>query len=220
MEQLMAMLGGGKKGAMVDEDKALPGRQQAMKVTNKHYVLGNPIQEPFPDNLETCVFATGCFWGTEKMFWRVPGVYSTSVGYCAGYTQNPTYEEVCSGQTGHTEAVQVAWDPTVISFADLLSMHWTCHDPTQGMRQGNDTGTQYRSAIYLADPQEVAAAEASKQAYQEALRAAGIKATITTEIRQLETFYFAEEYHQQYLAKNPGGYCGIRGTGVSCAAPV
>ena len=218
MEQLMAMLGGGKKGAMVDEDKALPGRQQAMKVTNKHYVLGNPIQEPFPDNLETCVFATGCFWGTEKMFWRVPGVYSTSVGYCAGYTQNPTYEEVCSGQTGHTEAVQVAWDPTVISFADLLSMHWTCHDPTQGMRQGNDAGTQYRSGIYCSTKAQHDLAKKSAEVYGAALKAAGRDRDITSEINGPGdncVYYFAEDYHQQYLAK-PGArpYCSAQPTGV------
>ena len=218
MEQLMAMLGGGKKGAMVAEDKALPGRQQAMKVTNKHYVLGNPIQEPFPDNLETCVFATGCFWGTEKMFWRVPGVYSTSVGYCAGYTQNPTYEEVCSGQTGHTEAVQVAWDPTVISFADLLSMHWTCHDPTQGMRQGNDAGTQYRSGIYCSTKAQLELAKKSAEVYGAALKAAGATRDITSEINGPGdncVYYFAEDYHQQYLAK-PGArpYCSAQPTGV------
>lgn len=217
MEQLMAMLGGAK-GKMVDAKGALPGRQQEMRVENKHYVLGNPIKEPFPDNLETCVFATGCFWGTEKMFWRVPGVFSTSVGYAAGYTQNPTYEEVCSGQTGHTEAVQVAWDPKVISFADLLSMHWTCHDPTQGMRQGNDSGTQYRSGIYCSTKAQFEMAKASAKAYSEQLAAAGKPSGITTEINgpgDNTVYYFAEDYHQQYLAK-PGArpYCSAQPTGV------
>ena len=218
MEQLMAMLGGGPKSQMVDEASALPGRQQEMRVENKHYVLGNPIKEPFPDNLESCVFATGCFWGTEKMFWRVPGVYSTSVGYVGGYTQNPTYEEVCSGRTGHTEAVQVAWDPKVISFADLLAMHWTCHDPTQGMRQGNDSGTQYRSGIYCATAKQLEVAKASAETYSKELEAAGKPSEITTEMRgpgENCAYYFAEDYHQQYLAK-PGArpYCSAQPTGV------
>ncbi len=159
----------------------------------------------------------GCFWGAERLFWQLPGVYVTAVGYAGGHTPNPTYNETCTGRTGHTEAVLVVYDPDKTSLKDLFKVFWEHHDPTQGMRQGNDTGTQYRSAIYLADADDVTAADASKQAYQEALRAAGVKATITTEIRQLDTFYFAEDYHQQYLAKNPGGYCGIRGTGVSCA---
>ena len=219
MDQLLAMLGGGKKDALIAEDKALPGRQQEMKVANKHFVLGNPIKEPFPDNLETCVFATGCFWGTEKMFWRVPGVYSTSVGYCAGYTQNPTYEEVCSGQTGHTEAVQVAWDPTVISFTDLLAMHWTCHDPTQGMRQGNDAGTQYRSGIYCSTKAQLEQAKKSAEVYGAALKAAGVTTRdITSEMNGPGdncVYYYAEDYHQQYLAK-PGArpYCSAQPTGV------
>jgi peptide-methionine (S)-S-oxide reductase len=219
MDQLLAMLGGGKKDALIAEDKALPGRQQEMKVTNKHFVLGNPIKEPFPDNLETCVFATGCFWGTEKMFWRVPGVYSTSVGYCAGYTQNPTYEEVCSGQTGHTEAVQVAWDPTLISFTDLLAMHWTCHDPTQGMRQGNDAGTQYRSGIYCSTKTQLEQAKKSAEVYGAALKAAGVTTRdITSEMNGPGdncVYYYAEDYHQQYLAK-PGArpYCSAQPTGV------
>merc|ERR1719478_1620315 len=181
MEQLMAMLGGAK-GKLVAESDALPGRQEEMRVTDEHFVLGNPIRGPFPDHLETCVFATGCFWGTEKMFWRVPGVYSTSVGYVGGYTQNPTYEETCSGMTGHTEAVQVAWDPSVVSFADLLAMHWTCHDPTQGMRQGNDSGTQYRSGIYCSTAAQLATAKDSAKSYAESLRAAGRDRDIPSEI--------------------------------------
>ena len=215
MEQLMAMLGGAK-GKLVAESDALPGRQEEMRVTDEHFVLGNPIRGPFPDHLETCVFATGCFWGTEKMFWRVPGVYSTSVGYVGGYTQNPTYEETCSGMTGHTEAVQVAWDPSVVSFADLLAMHWTCHDPTQGMRQGNDVGTQYRSAIYTTSDAQAKTAREMITAYEKALAQSGHRGPITTEIAPLDKVYLAEDYHQQYLAKNPGGYCGLDGTGVTC----
>ena len=216
MEQLMAMLGG--KPAMVDEASALPGRQEEMRVTDKHFVLGNSIKPPFPDNLESCVFATGCFWGTEKMFWRVPGVYSTSVGYVGGFTQNPTYEETCSGRTGHTEAVQVAWDPTVISFADLLAMHWTCHDPTQGNRQGNDSGTQYRSGIYCDTKAQYEMAKDSAESYSASLAAAGRNGDITTEINgpgDRTAYYFAEDYHQQYLAK-PGArpYCSAQPTGV------
>jgi len=219
MEQLMAMLnGGGAKSALIDEKDALPGRKEEIKVTNKHYVLGNPIKEPFPDNLETCVFATGCFWGTEKMFWRVPGVYSTSVGYCSGHTQNPTYEEVCSGRTAHTEAVQVAWDPKIVSFADLLAMHWTCHDPTQGMRQGNDSGTQYRSGIYCSTAKQLEVAKDSAKAYAAALEAAGRSGKITSDLIGPEgntVYYFAEDYHQQYLAKpNARPYCSAQPTGV------
>jgi len=217
MEQLRAMLGGAK-GKLVDEKMALPGRQQEMRVTEKHFVLGNSIKNPFPDNLESCVFATGCFWGTEKMFWRVPGVFSTSVGYCAGYTQNPTYEEVCSGQTGHTEAVQVAWDPKVISFTDLLAMHWTSHDPTQGMRQGNDSGTQYRSGIYCTTAAQLETAKASAASYSAALAAAGKPSEITSDMfgpDKNTVYYYAEDYHQQYLAK-PGSrpYCSAQPTGV------
>ena len=219
MEQLMAMLGGAK-GKLVAESDALPGRQEEMRVTDEHFVLGNPIRGPFPDHLETCVFATGCFWGTEKMFWRVPGVYSTSVGYVGGYTQNPTYEETCSGMTGHTEAVQVAWDPSVVSFADLLAMHWTCHDPTQGMRQGNDSGTQYRSGIYCSTAAQLATAKDSAKSYAESLKAAGHRShEITSEINGpgegITAYYFAEDYHQQYLAK-PGArpYCSAQPTGV------
>jgi len=216
MDQLMAMMGG-SKGQMVDKDRALPGRQQEMQVTNKHYVLGNPIKAPFPEGLESCVFATGCFWGTEKMFWRIPGVYSTSVGYAAGYTPNPTYEEACSGLSGHTEAVQVVWDPKVISFADLLSMHWTSHDPTQGMRQGNDAGTQYRSGIYCSTEEQYKLVMESKEIYQKELTAAG-RGQITSELvgpSANTVYYFAEDYHQQYLAK-PGArpYCSAQPTGV------
>jgi len=183
MEQLLAMLGGGGgKSGIVSEKDALPGRQEEMRVTDTHFVLGNSIKT-FPDNLQTCVFATGCFWGTEKMFWRVPGVFSTSVGYVGGFTQNPTYEETCSGRTGHTEAVQVAWDPTVVSFADLLAMHWTSHDPTQGNRQGNDSGTQYRSGVYCSSQAQKEMAMASADVYDTALKLAGHpRNVITSEI--------------------------------------
>jgi len=215
MERLMAMMMG-PKGKMVDPADALPGRDIEMMVTDKHYVLGNPIKGT-PEGLEECVFATGCFWGTEKMFWRIPGVYSTSVGYAAGYTPNPTYEEACSGQSGHTEAVRIVWDPKVITYADLLSMHWTSHNPTQGMAQGNDTGTQYRSGIYCSTEEQYKVAMESKEVYQKALSAAG-KGEITTEINGPEgntVYYFAEDYHQQYLAK-PGArpYCSAQPTGV------
>ena len=221
MEQLLAMLGGNKPG-VVSESDALPGRQEEMRVSDKHFVLGNSIKS-FPDTLETCVFATGCFWGTEKMFWRVPGVFSTSVGYVGGFTQNPTYEETCSGRTGHTEAVQVAWDPKVVSFADLLAMHWTCHDPTQGNRQGNDAGTQYRSGIYCSTAKQKEMAEASAEVYAKALSEAGHpRSEITTEINGPGdncAYYFAEDYHQQYLAK-PGArpYCSAQPTGVPVPA--
>ena len=222
MEQLLAMLGGGAKGGIVAESDALPGRQEEMRVTDQHFVLGNSIKT-FPDNLETCVFATGCFWGTEKMFWRVPGVFSTSVGYVGGFTQNPTYEETCSGRTGHTEAVQVAWDPSVVSFADLLAMHWTCHDPTQGNRQGNDSGTQYRSGIYCSSATQKEMALASAEVYSKSLQKAGHpRSAITSEINGPGdncVYYFAEDYHQQYLAK-PGArpYCSAQPTGVPVPA--
>jgi peptide-methionine (S)-S-oxide reductase len=196
-------------------DDALPGRSQEMAVPAKHFVNGHPLKGPFPAGLEQAVFGMGCFWGAERKFWQAPGVYTTAVGYAGGSTPNPTYQETCSGQTGHTEAVLVVYDPKVISYDQLLKIFWESHDPTQGMRQGNDVGTQYRSAIYTFSPAQKAAAEASKAAYQKMLTASGHGA-ISTEIAEAGPFYYAEEYHQQYLAKNPGGYCGLGGTGVSC----
>ncbi|MEO1319975.1 MAG: peptide-methionine (S)-S-oxide reductase MsrA [Pseudomonadota bacterium] len=197
---------------------ALPGRDTALPVADKHFVNGNRLTEPFPEHLEQAVFGLGCFWGAERVFWQMEGVYSTSVGYAGGYTPNPTYEEVCSGHTGHAEVVSVIFDPAVVSYDALLSAFWEAHDPTQGMRQGNDRGTQYRSAVYTASAAQLAAARSSRDSYQARLNDAGLGA-ITTEIAELGTYYFAEDYHQQYLAKNPGGYCGIGGTGVSCPIP-
>lgn len=186
-----------------------------MPVPDAHHVNGNPLRPPFPEGLETAMFAIGCFWGAERIFWQAPGVFTTAVGYAAGHTRNPTYEEVCSGMTGHTEAVLVVFDPKAVGYGDLLRLFWESHDPTQGMRQGNDVGTQYRSGIYVYTPEQRALAEASRDAYQAALSETGYGA-ITTEILDAPTFYYAEAYHQQYLAKNPGGYCGLGGTGVSC----
>ncbi|WP_341896365.1 peptide-methionine (S)-S-oxide reductase MsrA [Ferrovibrio terrae] len=204
------------KVEMPPRDRALPGRATAMPVPAKHFVNGNPLKGPYPEGMETAIFGLGCFWGAERKFWQAgPGVYSTSVGYIAGYTPNPTYEEVCSGLTGHNEVVQVVFDPAKISYAALLKIFWESHDPTQGMRQGNDTGTQYRSGIYTSSPAQQQAAEASRDAYQVALTKAK-RAKITTEIIAAPAFYYAEDYHQQYLAKNPNGYCGLGGTGVSC----
>ena len=194
-------------------DEALPGRAAAMPVPERHTVLGTPLAPPYPPGLSRAVFALGCFWGAERKFWQAPGVHTTAVGYIAGPTPNPTYEEVCSGRTGHTEAVLVVFDPAVISFDALLRIFWESHDPTQGMRQGNDVGTQYRSGIYVDTPEQRAAALASREAYQKALAQAG-GGDITTEILDAPPFYFAEPYHQQYLDKNPGGYCGLGGTGV------
>ncbi len=196
-------------------DAALPGRSAAMPVPDKHFVNGNRLAPPFPAGLEQAVFGMGCFWGEERKFWEAPGVYSTAVGYAGGYTPNATYKEVCSGMTGHTEVVLVVFDPRQTSYEALLKIFWESHDPTQGMRQGNDTGTQYRSAIYTLSPEHQQAAEASRTAYQDRLTVAGY-GRITTEIAQTPPFYYAEDYHQQYLAKNPDGYCGIGGTGVSC----
>jgi peptide-methionine (S)-S-oxide reductase len=196
-------------------DEALQGRATKMPVPERHFVNGNRIVPPFPDGLERAMFAMGCFWGAEKAFWKVPGVYSTAVGYVGGTTPNPTYEEVCSGMTGHTEAVLVVFDPKQVGYEQLLKVFWESHDPTQGMRQGNDVGTQYRSGIYTYDDAQAAAAATSKAMYDERLRAAGHEA-ITTEILAAPEFYYAEEYHQQYLGKNPRGYCGLGGTGVSC----
>jgi peptide-methionine (S)-S-oxide reductase len=195
-------------------DRALPGRAEAMPVADRHHVLGTPMRGPFP-GMQLALFGMGCFWGAERKFWEAPGVYSTAVGYAAGHTPNPTYEEVCSGRTGHAEVVRVVFDPQRTSYSAMLKLFWESHDPTQGMRQGNDVGTQYRSGIYVHSAEERRAAEASRDAYQERLTEAGLPA-ITTEIREAGEFYFAEDYHQQYLAKNPGGYCGLGGTGVAC----
>jgi peptide-methionine (S)-S-oxide reductase len=204
--------------SMVDAANALPGREREMDVPVLHEVLGTPLKPPFPDGFQQAVFGMGCFWGEERVFWEAPGVYTTAVGYAGGFTPNPTYEEVCSGRTGHTEAVLVVFDPAATSYEQLLKLFWEGHDPTQGLRQGNDVGSQYRSAIYWQDESQRAAAEASREAYQQVLTAAG-HGTITTEIEPgapTHPFYYAEDYHQQYLAKNPGGYCGLGGTGVSC----
>lgn len=205
----------GKKKALIDPETALPGRTETMPVPAAHFVNGHPIQPPFPDGIKTLVVAMGCFWGAEKVFWQLDGVYSTAVGYAGGYSPNPTYREVCSGQTGHTEVVLVAYDPDKISLEAILKAFWEGHDPTQGMRQGNDVGTQYRSAVYVADEHELAQVEASRDRYQAELSRAGF-GTITTELGITGPFYYAEDYHQQYLAKNVNGYCGIGGTGVSC----
>ncbi len=209
------MFGLGHKTKMIDPADALPGRQQEMPVADRHAVLGTPLKPPFPEGLEQAIVGMGCFWGAERVFWQAPGVYTTAVGYSGGSTPNPTYEEVCSGRTGHTEAVLVVFDPTVTSYAEILRLFWENHDPTQGMRQGNDIGTQYRSAIYWTTEAQRAAAESSREAYAEQLRTSGYPET-TTEIEQAGPFYYAEDYHQQYLHKNPGGYCGLGGTGVSC----
>jgi peptide-methionine (S)-S-oxide reductase len=204
---------------MPTPEDALPGRADAMAVPPAHFVNGHPLTPPFPDGLETAVFALGCFWGAERDFWQTDGVYSTAVGYAGGFTPNPTYHEVCSGATGHTEAVLVVFDPNVVTYDELLKVFWEHHDPTQGMRQGNDAGTQYRSAIYTSSPEQQAAALGSRDRYGEVLRASGY-GPITTEIEPAGPFYYAEDYHQQYLAKNPGGYCGLGGTGVSCPVGV
>ena len=204
-----------RKSEMVSAADALPGRSTPMRVPEKHFVSGARLQAPFPAGLEEAVFGLGCFWGAERLFWQLPGVYSTSVGYAGGFTPNPTYEEVCSGRTGHTEVVSVIFDPSATTYEAILKAFWEAHDPTQGMRQGNDVGSQYRSAIYLTNPDQRDPAERSKRAYQARLSAAG-HGTITTEIRDAQPYYYAEDYHQQYLAKNPNGYCGIGGTGVSC----
>ena len=211
----MAIFSSPMKLRVPPPDQALPGRTEAMAVPDAHFVNGNRLTPPFPAGLETAVFGMGCFWGAERKFWEAPGVYSTAVGYAGGSTPNATYREVCSGMTGHTEVVLVVFDPKVTSFDAMLRTFWENHDPTQGMRQGNDVGTQYRSAIYCYSPAQRAAAEASKAAYQTALTAAR-HGVITTEIADAPEFYYAEDYHQQYLAKNPGGYCGLGGTGVSC----
>jgi peptide-methionine (S)-S-oxide reductase len=202
-----------KKSTLPSEDSALPGRSTPLRVSETHFVNGHRIIAPFPAGLREAVFGLGCFWGGERLFWQLPGVYSTAVGYAGGFTPNPTYEEVCTGETGHAEVVRVIYDPAMIDYPALLKVFWESHDPTQGMRQGGDVGTQYRSAIYVSDGQQRAAAEESKRAYQASLTAAG-RGTITTEIRDAPQFFYAEDYHQQYLAKNPDGYCGIGGCGV------
>jgi peptide-methionine (S)-S-oxide reductase len=196
-------------------DQALPGRDTEMPVPERHYVNGHPLKPPFPGQLQQLVVAMGCFWGAERKFWEAPGVYTTAVGYAGGYTPNPTYKEVCSGMTGHTEVVLVVFDPAQTSIDEMLRIFWESHDPTQGMRQGNDVGTQYRSAIYTYSSEQLEAARASRAMFQDRLTAAGY-GRITTEIEEAPAFYYAEDYHQQYLAKNPNGYCGLGGTGVSC----
>jgi len=205
----------GRKPEMPTAEQALPGRTETMPVPTTHFVNGHPLVAPFPDGLETAVFALGCFWGAERAFWQTDGVFTTAVGYAGGFTPNPTYQEVCSGRTGHTEVVLVVFDPAVVTYEALLKVFWEGHDPTQGMRQGNDVGTQYRSAIYTFSDEQQDAAERSRDRYDEMLRAAHFD-PITTEIRPAPPFSYAEDYHQQYLAKNPGGYCGLGGTGVSC----
>jgi peptide-methionine (S)-S-oxide reductase len=208
-------LGTGKKTEMPSPEKALPGRDAKMPVPDKHYVNGNSLTPPFPEGMEMAMFGMGCFWGAERKFWQQEGVYSTSVGYAAGYTPNPTYQEVCSALTGHNEVVRVVFDPKVVSYEQLLKVFWENHNPTQGMRQGNDVGTQYRSGIYTYSDEQRRLAEASRDVYQQALNESGY-GKITTEILDAPEFYYAEAYHQQYLAKNPGGYCGLGGTNVSC----
>jgi peptide-methionine (S)-S-oxide reductase len=204
-----------KKLAMPTRERAIVGRAERMPVPARHFVNGNRLEPPFPEGMETATFGMGCFWGAEKKFWEEKGVHSTMVGYAGGYTENPSYREVCTGMTGHTEVVRVIFDPKVTSYDDLLRTFWENHDPTQGMRQGNDVGTQYRSSVYVENEAQRRAAEASRDAYQKKLTEAGYGA-ITTEIAQAPPFYYAEDYHQQYLAKNPGGYCGHGGTGVAC----
>jgi peptide-methionine (S)-S-oxide reductase len=204
-----------KPAELPTADTALPGRDQPLKTDEVHYVTGRPLKGPHPDGFETAIFGMGCFWGVERVFWNLPGVWVTSVGYAGGITPNATYEEVCSGRTGHNEVVQVVFNPSETSYDQLLKAFWENHDPTQGMRQGNDVGTQYRSAIYTLNDTQQQAAEVSRDAYQSALDAAG-RGRITTEILPAGPYYFAEDYHQGYLAKNPGGYCGIGGTGVTC----
>jgi peptide-methionine (S)-S-oxide reductase len=204
-----------KSTRMVTAAEALPGRDERIPVPARHDVLGTPLEPPFPEGLEQAVFGMGCFWGAERIFWQAPGVYTTAVGYAGGFTPNPTYQEVCSGRTGHAEVVLVVFDPQQTSFEELLRLFWEGHDPTQGMRQGNDAGTQYRSAVYWTSEAQRAAAEETEAMYQARLAAAGY-GEITTEVAEAGPFYYAEDYHQQYLAKNPNGYCGIGGTGVSC----
>ncbi|HEY9881423.1 MAG TPA: peptide-methionine (S)-S-oxide reductase MsrA [Leptolyngbyaceae cyanobacterium] len=211
----MVLFGFGKKLSLPAPDEALPGRSEKMPIPERHYVNGNSLKPPYPAGMQKAVFGMGCFWGAERKFWQQEGVYSTAVGYTAGYTPNPTYQEVCSGMTGHNEVVLVVFDPEKVNYEKLLKIFWENHDPTQGMRQGNDAGTQYRSGIYTYSEEQRKLAEAYRDAYQEALSQAGY-GKITTEILDAPEFYYAESYHQQYLAKNPGGYCGLGGTNVSC----
>lgn len=211
----MVLFGFGKKLELPSPDEALPGRSEPIPVPDKHYVNGNPLKPPFPEGMKTALFGMGCFWGAERKFWETEGVYTTAVGYAAGHTPNPTYREVCSGMTGHNEVVLVVYDPSVISYEGILKVFWENHNPTQGMRQGNDTGTQYRSGIYAYSDEQRKLAEASRDTYQQRLKQEGY-GKITTEILDAPEFYYAEDYHQQYLAKNPGGYCGLGGTGVAC----
>ncbi len=214
-EHVMSLLG--KKLTLPTAEEALPGRTTAMPVPEKHFVNGHPLRPPFPEGMQRAMFGMGCFWGAERKFWQAPGVYTTAVGYAGGITPNANYREVCSGKTGHTEVVLVVFDPKKIAYADLLKIFWESHDPTQGMRQGNDVGTQYRSAIFAYGPDQLKAARASKEAYGRELAKAGLS-EITTEIAEAPEFYYAEAEHQQYLGKNPNGYCGLGGTGVSCPA--
>jgi peptide-methionine (S)-S-oxide reductase len=209
-----------KKAKMPTPEDALPGRAEPIATAERHFVSGRPLKAPYPQGTEKALFGMGCFWGAERLFWQLPGVHVTAVGYAGGVTPNPTYQETCTGMTGHAEVVLVVYDPAEISYETLLKVFWESHDPTQGMRQGNDVGTTYRSAIFTFTPGQGTAARASRDAYQAALARSGRPAHITTEIADAPTFYFAEDYHQQYLAKNPAGYCGLQGTGVSCPLPV
>ena len=213
----MAMFTHRNKMKMSDQEQALPGRAEALPVTDRHYVHGRPLKPPFPEGTMQAMFGLGCFWGAERKFWQLDGVYTTAVGYAGGHTPNPTYREVCSGRTGHNEVTLVVYEPAAISCRDLLQVFWEAHDPTQGMRQGNDVGTQYRSGIYTFSDEQARAARESRDSYQARLTSNGYQ-TITTEIRDAPVFYYAEDYHQQYLAKNPGGYCGLGGTGVGFAS--
>ena len=208
-----------KMKALLPAERTIPGRAERMPVPERHFVTGNALAPPFPEGLEKMVVGMGCFWGAERLFWKIPGVYSTAVGYAGGETRNPTYEEVCSGFTNHAEVVLVVFDPKRVSYADLLKVFWEGHDPTQGMRQGNDAGTQYRSAIYTFDDFQLQAAKKSKELFEKELQKKNFS-SITTEIRPAPEFHYAEDYHQQYLGKNPGGYCGLGGTGVSCPAGI
>lgn len=208
---------GTSKTALPAHGQALPGREINMPVPDAHFVNGHPLKPPFPDNMETAVIGMGCFWGAERLFWQLEGVYTTAVGYAGGLTPNPTYEEVCSGLTGHTEVVLVVFDPELVTYADILRLFWDNHDPTQGMRQGMDIGTQYRSAVYCYSEEQLAQAQAMREAYQQAYQSNNYP-DVTTEIREAPEFFYAEHYHQQYLAKVPDGYCGLRGTGVTCAS--
>ena len=215
----MVLFGFGKKHSLPSREEALPGRAEAMPVPSQHYVNGNPLQPPYPEGMEMAMFGMGCFWGAERQFWQLDGVFVTAVGYAGGSTPNPTYQEVCSGMTGHNEVVRVVFDPKVITYEELLKAFWESHNPTQGMRQGNDAGTQYRSGIYAYSEAHKQLAESTEQTYQRALSEAGY-GEITTEILEAPEFYYAEGYHQQYLAKNPNGYCGLGGTNVSCPTAI